>query len=170
MYFRRMQRIRRTAHQRRVHEAQRQVQAAAAREQLCPQSGAGLLAELALGFKGEREVEVVAAEDEMLAYRGAEKLALRTAASHFDESEVRGASANVADKDKRALGQRVGTVGGTAFKPRVERCLRFLEQAQPGQAGLPGGFQRQRACAFVEGGGDGQNHLLLFQRRLRETV
>ena len=34
MYFRRMQRIRRTAHQRRVHEAQRQVQAAAEREQL----------------------------------------------------------------------------------------------------------------------------------------
>jgi len=34
MYTRRMQRIRRTAHQRRVHEAQRQVQAAAEREQL----------------------------------------------------------------------------------------------------------------------------------------
>ena len=34
MYFRRMQRIRRTAHQRRVHETQRQVQAAAEREQL----------------------------------------------------------------------------------------------------------------------------------------
>jgi hypothetical protein len=34
MYTRRMQRIRRTAHQRRVHEAQRRVQAAAEREQL----------------------------------------------------------------------------------------------------------------------------------------
>ena len=34
MYFRRMQRIRRTAHQRRVHEAQRQVQAAAERDRV----------------------------------------------------------------------------------------------------------------------------------------
>jgi hypothetical protein len=34
MYTRRMQRIRRTAHQRRVHETQRQVQAAAEREQI----------------------------------------------------------------------------------------------------------------------------------------
>ncbi|GAA4411697.1 hypothetical protein GCM10023168_32760 [Fodinibacter luteus] len=34
MYSRRMQRIRRTAHQRRVHEAQRQVQVAAEREQM----------------------------------------------------------------------------------------------------------------------------------------
>jgi hypothetical protein len=34
MYTRRMQRIRRTAHQRRVHEAQRQVQVVAEREQM----------------------------------------------------------------------------------------------------------------------------------------
>jgi uncharacterized protein len=34
MYTRRMQRIRRTAHQRRVHEAQRQAQVAAERVQM----------------------------------------------------------------------------------------------------------------------------------------
>ncbi len=34
MYTRRLQRLRRTAHERRVHETQRQVQAAAEREQV----------------------------------------------------------------------------------------------------------------------------------------
>jgi hypothetical protein len=57
-----------------------------------------------------------------------------------------------------------------AEQPVVERRLRFLEQAQLGQAGLPCGFQRQRARAFVEGRGNGQDHLLLFERCLRETV
>jgi hypothetical protein len=57
-----------------------------------------------------------------------------------------------------------------AEEPVVEGRLRFLEQAQVRQAGLARGRQRQRARAFVEGGGNGEDDQLLpLERRLAES-
>ena len=52
--------------------------------------------------------------------------------------------------------------------PGVEGGLRLFEQKEISVAGLFGGFQGQLARHGVEGGGHGDQDLLLDERRVRE--
>ncbi len=76
----------------------------------------------------EREVHVVAAEHQMVAHADAREFRLTVAHAHFDQREVGGAAADVADQHELCVSQ----LGCKAFammkQPVVERGLRFFQQ------------------------------------------
>jgi hypothetical protein len=119
---------------------------------------------------GEGEVHVVAAEHQVIADADARQHRLAVAQRDLDQRQVGGAAADVADEQQARLCEFVGEPLLMPEEPVVEGRLRFLEQAQVRQPGLPRCRQRQGAGAFVEGGGNGQDQLLPLQRRLRKTV
>ena len=77
----------------------------------------------------QREVHVVAAEQDVLADRDALEGEIAVALGDGDQAEVGGAAADVADEDQVA--DRDATAPGVAeaVDPRIESSLRFLEQS-----------------------------------------
>jgi hypothetical protein len=102
---------------------------------------------------GEREVHVVAAEEQVFpdcdAFQGEVALML----GHRDQAEVRRATADVADQQK-VSGLHLRAPGrALTLQPSVECRLRLFEQCDLSEPGLGRGFQGERARGFVEGGG-----------------
>ena len=118
---------------------------------------AELAAEAFLGELGEGEVDVVAAEEEVRADGAA---AQDAGLGVFDEGEVAGAAADVDDQGALAGEQLRLPIGG-AGEPGAEGGERFLKQHRMRQAGFAGGFDGELTGDFVEGGGNGEQHLLI---------
>ena len=80
------------------------------------------------------------------------------------------AAAHVADQHRVAEVQAPAPLFAHGREPGVERRLRLLEQDDVLQAGQMGGGDRELARRRVERGGDGDEHLLLFERRVQVRV
>jgi hypothetical protein len=119
---------------------------------------------------GEREIHVVATEHQVVADADAGQVGSPSLIATWISVRSVVPPPTSQTSSSRVSASSVGELVLMAEQPVVESGLRLFEQAQIGQAGLPRGFQRQRARAFVEGGGNGQDHLLLFERCLREAV
>jgi hypothetical protein len=78
---------------------------------------------------GERQIEIVAAEDQVVADRDPMELGFAAfAAADSDEGEVGGAAADVANEDRFAGGDLLFPIAAVANQPRVEGGLRFFDQ------------------------------------------
>ncbi len=119
--------------------------------------------ELLFEMAGEGEIDVVAAEEDVFADGDAFQLQLAGFFGDGDEGEVRRASADVDDEDEVADGDALPPIG-VAFDPGVEGGLRFFEKDDVGETGAGGGLKSQLAGDGVEGGGDGDEDLLLVER------
>ena len=144
------------------------------------QSLVGARLELPLDRVRERKVDVVAAEQEMVARRDAldrRPLALRTDGCDPEQAEVGGAAAHVAHEDRlhrardvrqdaeqrRALRTR-GSLG-LLVEPRIKCGLRFFQESDRRRiAGHLRGHARELLCALVEGGGHGDDDALVDER------
>jgi hypothetical protein len=114
------------------------------------------LAEAPLDTAGEREVHVVAAEQQVIADGGALVRPRAPGLAHRDQREVRRAAADVEHQHRVPRRQLLLAVG----EPRVERRLRLLEQrrAEPfAQRRLEG----QLARHFVERRRNAQDEILV---------
>ncbi len=140
-----------------------------------PFVGVGL--ELALHRVRQSEIDVVAAEQQVVA--GGDPLDRRRPAGRArgagtEQAEVGGAAADVADEDGALLLRErrerllAPGVAGGVVEPGIERGLRLLQQAQRcGVAGQARRLARQRLRRFVERGGDGDDDPLRFEHALR---
>jgi hypothetical protein len=131
---------------------------------------AATLRQARLDQVGQRQIHIVATEHQVVADTDARQLRLAVLERYLNQGQVSGAATDVTDHQQPRFGELRVQAFLMAEQPVVKRCLRFLEQTQLGQAGLPRGFDGQRPRAFVEGSGNGQDHLLLFERCLREAV
>jgi hypothetical protein len=116
---------------------------------------------------GQRQVHIVAAQDQVVADADARQGRLRCGRAvlqfHLDQAEVGGAAADVGHQHQARAGQFGGEGVAMAVQPVVQRRLRLFQQPQPPQAGQARGLQRECARAFVEGGGNGEHQVLLRQ-------
>ena len=82
---------------------------------------------------GEREIEIVAAQDQVFADGDAVELGFPAfAAADADEREVGGAAADVANQDRLAWGDLLFPVAAMANQPSIEGGLRFFDQHDAG--------------------------------------
>jgi hypothetical protein len=112
---------------------------------------------------GQRQIDVVAAEQQVIADRDAREPAVGVDA---DQREVGGAAADVEHQHAIAGRQRPRDAA-VGVDPRVERRLRLLEQHHRGQAGLLRGQRRQLAGRLVERRRAGDDDVLLDEARAR---
>ena len=101
-----------------------------------PACAVELAAELWFEQTRERNVDVVAAEQEMIADGETFQSDARLGVAHGDQAEVGGAAADVDDEEKLQTFEAVLPVAFVATEPGVERRLRFLQQPDA-LAGLP---------------------------------
>jgi hypothetical protein len=128
---------------------------------------AALRRQLAGDGIGQRQVHVVAAEQDVLADGDAVQFERAFALEHGDQREVAGAAADIDDQDDVAGPHLLAPAAGALLNPAVERRLRLLEQDHALAAGGAGRFGGQFAGGRVEGGGDGDDDLLLGEGRGR---
>src|SRR5690242_13885767 len=114
---------------------------------------------------GQREIHIVAAKKDVLAYSHAFERQLALLLRYGDEREVRGAAADIEDQNQVAQFHLLAPVPVT-LDPRVERRLRLFEQRDIAESGAFGGLQRELTRHGVERRGYGDKHLLLGERRL----
>ena len=92
--------------------------------------------ELRLDELGQCEIHVVAAEQQVIADRLADKGEAALVFAGLDEREIRGAAADIDDQAMIA-GFELGGFGGRMRRqPAIKRGLRFFEQRQVLDAGL----------------------------------
>jgi hypothetical protein len=125
--------------------------------------------ELGLLRVGQREVHVVAAEQDVVAHRDALEGQLAIVLEHRDQREVRGAAAHVYHQQHLTEAQLLAPVGAP-LEPAVERGLRLLQQRHGGQAGLTRGFERELARRRVERRGHRERDVLLREGVARVRV
>ena len=107
-----------------------------------------LLRELARDDVREREVHVVAAEQDVLADRHAMQFEIAVALDHRDQRQVGRAAADVDAQDQVA--DLHLPPAAALLDPAVQRGLRLLEQRHPRVAGGARGLGRQFARGRVE--------------------
>ena len=123
------------------------------------------LAELRLHQPRQREIEVVAAQQQMLAHGGAREIDAVAFARDADQREVAGAAADVAHQHRLAVEQALLRAREIVGDPGIERRGGFFEQRQLFDAGFARGHDGELAGLFVEAGGDGQHHVVFGDRR-----
>ena len=114
---------------------------------------------------GQREIDVVAAQQNVIADRDAVQREFAVRLGDGDQREVGGAAADIDDQDEVAHRNALAPIG-MALDPGVEGRLRLFEQGDVLIAGLLRGFQGQFARHGVEGRGDGDQHLLRLEGRV----
>ena len=130
------------------------------------------------GLQEDREgqIDIVAAEQNMVADRNPADVGdrARRAGSELEQTEIRGAAADIDDQDAPRLGrvpvhpfpQRLGRA--VAFEPGIEGRLRLLQQPHAGgESGFLRGVQREALSGGVERGGHRNGDLLRIERRSR---
>ena len=131
-----------------------------------------VVGETLLDVPGEREVQVVAAQQQVVADRHAVKLqvARLLVLAHADQREVARPPADVANQDFLPRRDPPTPVVRVPVDPGVERRLRFFEQHHPRQARS----LRRRQCQFarhlVERSGQSDHNVLFRQRVTGEPV
>ena len=118
------------------------------------------LAELRFHQPGQRQIQIVAAQQQVLADGGAREIDAIAFAGDADQREVAGAAADVADQNRLAVEQAFLRTRQIVGDPGIERRGRFFEQRQLFDAGFARGHHGQLARLFVEAGGDGQDHVV----------
>ena len=108
----------------------------------------------------EREVHVVAAEQDVIADRDALEREVAVVLADGDQAEVGRAAADVAHEHQVADAKLPAPALARAVDPRVEGGLRLLEQRDVREAGVGRGAKRQLARLRVERAGHGEEHLL----------
>ena len=78
----------------------------------------------------EREVHVVAAEQQVVADGEASEREVAFDFADFDEREVRGAAAEVGDEDEISDADVLPPAFAERIEPRIEGRLRFFEQRE----------------------------------------
>ncbi len=115
---------------------------------------------------GQGQVDVIAAQQDVIAHRDAVEREFPGLLGHRDQGEVGGAAADIHHQDQVAHLHALAPVR-VALDPGVEGRLRLLQQSDVAVAGLFGGFERQFARHRIEGRGHGDQHLLFGERRVR---
>jgi hypothetical protein len=119
--------------------------------------------QLGLQRVGQRQVHVVAAEQDVLADADALQLRITGDVDHGDQAEICGTAADVAHQDDVAGRDGIAPLPASLRRPGVERGLRFLQQHDLAQTGGLGRFRGQAARYFVEGRGNRQHDLAVRQ-------
>ena len=122
--------------------------------------------ELLLQPSRERQIHVVAAQQDVLAHGDAAQRERAALLADRDEAEVGGAAAHVAHQHQVAHLHALAPGVALRGEPRVERRLGLFEEAHARQAGLRRRPQRQLPGLLVERGGHGHEHLLVGERRV----
>ena len=125
--------------------------------------------QLLLQMASQSEVDVIAAEQDVLTHRDALELQLARLLCHRDQGEIGGASADVDYQNQVAHLNPLAPVG-MPLDPGVEGGLRFLQQQWILISGLLRCLQRKLARHGVERGRHGYQHLLLCERRVRHLL
>ena len=112
---------------------------------------------------GERQIHVVAAEEDVFADADALQRQLAVPLGDGDEAEVGGAAADVADQDDVARRDLATPLLSRLRGPRVERRQRLLEQDDLAEAGGLRRLGGQVSRHLVERGGHGQDDLAVGQ-------
>ena len=126
--------------------------------------------ELLRGGVGQRQVHVVAAEQDVIADGDPLERQVALDLADRDQREVGGAAADVAHQDHVTDGELLAPAVAGLAQPRVERRLRLLEQRHVRQARVGGGAHRELARDRVERRRHRQQHLLRGQRRVGMRV
>ena len=87
-------------------------------------------AELGFDEPGDGEIEVIAAQQQMLANGGAGEVDQVALAGDADEAEVAGAAADVADQDDLAIEEELAGLGEVVGDPGVEGGGGFFEEGE----------------------------------------
>ena len=127
-------------------------------------------AELGLDEPGQREVEVVAAEQQVLADGGAGEVDQVALARDADEAEIAGAAADVADQHDLAVEELFARLGEVVGDPGIEGGGGLFEEGEALDAGIARGHDGEFAGFFVEGCGDGEDDVLFGQGRALDAV
>ena len=101
----------------------------------------------------QRQIHVVAAQHQVLAYGGARQhrqVALRGCSLHADQCQIGGAAAHIHHQYQTAVGQLGSQLLALQQQPVVKGCLGFFQQMHLLQTGQTGGLQRQCARALIE--------------------
>ena len=131
--------------------------------------GSNLVPSLLFDVFGQRQVEIVAAEDQMIAHGHAMELHLAAfAAADADQREIGRAAADIADQNFLARLDQSFPIVLMRVNPGVKGGLRLFDQHHPRQAGQGRRFDGQFAGHLVERGRQREHEILLFQRLARE--
>ena len=120
------------------------------------------LDELLMDGMGERQIHVVAAEQDVLADGETVEAQLAGFFSNGDEREVRGAAADIDHEDEISDTDELAPVR-VPLNPGVEGGLRLLEQNHVAITGFLRGMQREVAGDGIEGSRNRHQHVLLIE-------
>jgi hypothetical protein len=123
--------------------------------------------QLACDQVGQREVHVVAAQQDMVADGDAVRFQLAVALEDGDQREVAGAAADVDHQHDVAGLHLLAPAAAAALDPAVQGRLRLFQQGRAAVAGVARRFGGQFARARVEGCGNRHGDGLLVERRFR---
>src|SRR5579864_7478699 len=114
---------------------------------------------------GQRQVEVVSAQQQVLADGGAGEIDAVAFARHADQREVAGAAAYVADQHGLAVEQTFLRAREIVRDPGIEGGRGLLDQREFFEAGFARGYHGQLARLFVEAGGHREDDVVCGKRR-----
>ncbi len=101
---------------------------------LAPQSAALPNGKLRAQFRFrkpcQREIQIVAAQQKMLADSSARELDVISLASYADQAEVAGAAAHIADEHNLTIEQLLARLRQIVSNPRIKRSRRLFEQRE----------------------------------------
>ena len=110
---------------------------------------------------GQREVDVVAAEQDVIAHRHAGEGEAAVVLAHLNEGEIAGAAAHVHHQDDVGGPDLGAPLFPGGIDPGVERGLRFFQQRQLAQARVRRRRHRQLARHRIKGRGHRQRYRLV---------
>ena len=120
-------------------------------------------AELLLDVVGQRQVDIVAAEHQVVADGDPAEPGAGRRLDDGDQAEVGRPAADIADQDQLAGADLALPAVLVRDDPAVKRRLRLLQERDRGELRPLGGLERQLAGGLVERGRHGQHDLLVFE-------
>ena len=115
----------------------------------------------------EREVHVVAAEQDVIANRDALEREVAVVLADQDQAEIGRAAADVAHQQQVADAELPPPELARAVDPRIAGGLRLLEQCHAREAGVGRSPERQLARLLVKRCRHGDEHVLALERERR---
>ena len=118
---------------------------------------------------GQRQIHVVAAEQDVVADRDAVQQQVAVLFGHGNQRQVGRAAADIHHEDDIARFDLLAPASFTALYPAVQSGLGLFQQHRLPQPHGMRGLHGQFACRGIEGGRDSDDEFLFTQRRLGET-
>ena len=123
--------------------------------------------ELLFNAARQREVEILASEQEVLADGGALKFDVSPLDVGPYEAEVRGATSDVANQHELAVSQVLSDNVLMLRHPRIKGGQRFFQQSQVFESCLSRRFHRQLSSFLIERSRHGEDDFLVLEELLR---